>query len=175
MYPPPPGKPGKQYRNHPLSFKQECVALVEAGETQTAVCQRFELRPTMLKSWPERFGSDTYQQTKKYIYSAAVKRQIAGDIVDGRLSYAEALLKYRVRHLRSLRAWVAAYRPAPAALPEPGVGTLPTAPLPESAAEPATELQHARWQLEALYTLIDHAETTYGIEIRKKAGAKQSK
>ena len=46
---------------------------------------------------------------------------------------------------------------------------------PSEAALLAAQLQQAQWQLEALHTLIDQAEATYRIAIRKKAGAKPSK
>lgn len=172
---PPPS--GKKYRNYSLSFKQEAVRLVEAGETQRAVCVRLDLPADTLRRWLDRFGNPAYQQQKKHQFSPALKRQIVGELLDGRLSYAEAQLKYSVRHRRSLRDWVAAHR-APLVAPPSAlaVGTSeppPDSP-PDSSTELARQLQHARWQLEALHTLIDYAETTYGIEIRKKTGAKQS-
>ncbi|TDN38714.1 hypothetical protein E4631_22565 [Hymenobacter sp. UV11] len=50
----------------------------------------------------------------------------------------------------------------------------PSAPDPPAAAGLAAQLRQAQWRIEALHTLIDQAEATYKIDIRKKAGAKPS-
>ena len=70
----------------------------------------------------------------------------------------------------ALRKWVADYRASEALLltAEPDPPADASAPL-------ATQLRQAQWQIEALHTLIDQAEATYRIDIRKKAGAKPSK
>ena len=75
---------------------------------------------------------------------------------------------------RTLRAWVAAQTAADATALPPQEPSPDPADLPE-AATLATQLRQAQWQLEALHTLIDQAEATYRIDIRKKAGAKPSK
>ena len=58
------------------------------------------------------------------------------------------------------------FRSAPA--PDPPAEAAGTADL-------AAQLRQAQWQIEALHTLIDQAEATYKIDIRKKGGAKPSK
>lgn len=169
---------GRRY--YPLSFKLEAVRLVEAGEQQRALSARLGIHPSSLLDWLRRYGTSVYQQNKKPVFSAARKRQIVAEVLDGRLSYAEAQLKYGLRYRNTLRSWVRASRAAPtppAVAPALLVAEPVARPL---AVDPATaaladQLQQARWQVEALHTLIDQAEATYQIEIRKKAGAKQSK
>ena len=166
-------------RHYPLSFKLEAVRLVEAGEQQRALSARLGIHPSSLIDWLRRYGTSVYQQNKKAVFSAARKRQIVAEVLDGRLSYAEAQLKYGLRHRKTLRSWVAAHHTAQAqiAAPSPLPPVAEFAPVPPEgeAAALTTQLQQARWQVEALHTLIDQAEATYKIEIRKKAGAKQSK
>ncbi|MBC7447638.1 MAG: transposase [Hymenobacteraceae bacterium] len=168
---------GRRY--YPLSFKLEAVRLVEAGEQQRALSARLGIHPSSLIDWLRRYGTSVYQQNKKAVFSAARKRQIVAEVLDGRLSYAEAQLKYGLRHRKTLRSWVAAHHTAqaPIAAPSPLPPVAEFAPVPPEgeAAALTTQLQQARWQVEALHTLIDQAEATYKIEIRKKAGAKQSK
>ena len=175
-------------RHYPLSFKLEAVRLVEAGEQQRALSARLGIHPSSLIDWLRRYGTSVYQQNKKAVFSAARKRQIVAEVLDGRLSYAEAQLKYGLRHRKTLRSWVAAHHTAQAQIAAPSSPSSPSSPSPlppvagfapvppeGEAAALTTQLQQARWQVEALHTLIDQAEATYKIEIRKKAGAKQSK
>lgn len=167
---------GRRY--YPLSFKLEAVRLVETGEQQRALSARLGLHPSSLIDWLRRYGTSVYQQSKKTVFSAARKRQIVGEVLDGRLSYAEAQLTYGLRHRKTLRSWVAAHHTAQAQIaapsPLPSVAGFTPMPPEGEAAALAAQLQQARWQVEALHTLIDQAEATYKIEIRKKAGAKQS-
>jgi hypothetical protein len=101
------------------------------------------------------------------------KQQLVRDLRDGRLTEDEALRKYGLRLKATLRGWVAAQTAAEAAAPPVLTPSPNPAALPEVAVL-AAQLQQAQWQLEALHTLIDQAEATYRITIRKKAGAKPS-
>ena len=167
-----------RYPHYPLSFKLDAVRAVEAGELQCAVCTRLAIHKSSLRLWLQRYGTAVYQQHKRQDFSAARKRQIVGELLDGRLSYGEAQLKYGIRWRQTLRNWVTRHHAALAnALPAAPVAGVPAA---SPAVAPTTraltaQLQQARWQVEALHTLIEQAEATYKIEIRKKAGAKQSK
>lgn len=102
-------------------------------------------------------------------FTSAQKQHIARELLDGRLSEDEALLKYELRLKKTLRKWVADCRASESmrltAGPDPPADA--NAPL-------AAQLRQAQWQIEALHTLIDQAEATYRIDIRKKAGAKPS-
>lgn len=146
---------------------------VEAGEPQRAVSARLGVHPSSLLDWLRRYGTSAYAQQKRRVFPPALKRQVVDEVLAGRLTYAEAQHKYGLRYAKTLRAWVVAHhaeQAAQAALPPPAAPASASPP----PAELAAQLQHARWQVEALTTLIEQAEATYRIEIRKKAGAKQS-
>ena len=112
---------------------------------------------------------------RRKLFTPTQKHQIVRELLDGRLSEDEALLKYGLRLKSTLREWVAAYRAAeasPPSVPDPPAAAGEAAGL---AAGLAAQLRQAQWQIEALHTLIDQAEATYKIDIRKKGGAKPSK
>ena len=169
-----------RHPNYPLSFKLDAVRAVEAGELQCAVCARLAINKSSLLVWLQRYGTAVYQQHKRSQFSATRRRQIVSEVLDGRLSYAEAQVKYGIRWRKTLRSWVRAHHaalantlPAPLSAPAPPAPD-PTEP-PATTAALITQLQQARWQVEARHTLIEQVEATYKIEIRKKTGARQSK
>lgn len=108
------------------------------------------------------------------LFTPAQKHQIARELRSGLLTEDEALRKYGLRLKRTLRRWVAeqvATEATGGSLLTPGA----TPPATAETVDLTAQLQQAQWQLEALHTLIDQAEATYHIAIRKKAGAKPSK
>jgi len=163
-------------RNYPLSVKLDAVRAVEAGEQQRAVSARLGIHTSTLLDWLRHYGTAAYAQRKRRVFSPALKRQVVDELLASRLTYPEAQRKYGLRYAKTLRTWVAAHHAESAApavpMPPPAEAVAP--PASPTAAELAAHLQHARWQVEALTTLIEQAEATYRIEIRKKAGAKQS-
>ena len=163
--------PGRSKNAHyAISVRQEAVRLVESGLSQQAVRQQFGVGHMTLLAWLQRYGTAVYAQMRRKQFTAAQKQHIARELLDGRLSEDEALLKYELRLKKTLRQWVAAYRASEVLLltAEPDPPADASAPL-------AAQLRQAQWQIEALHTLIDQAEATYRIDIRKKAGAKPSK
>jgi len=107
------------------------------------------------------------------VFTPAQKQQIARELRAGHLTEDEALCKYGLRLKRTLRRWVAE-QAATEAADGPPLASVSTPPATAEAADLAAQLKQAQWQLEALHTLIDQAEATYHIAIRKKAGAKPS-
>lgn len=156
--------------HYAISVRQEAVRLVESGLSQQAVRQQFGVGHLTLLAWLQRYGTAVYAQMRRKQFTADQKQHIVRELLDGRLSEDEALLKYELRLKKTLRKWVAEYRASEALLltAEPDPPADARAPL-------AAQLRQAQWQIEALHTLIDQAEATYKIAIRKKAGAKPSK
>lgn len=155
--------------NYAIAFRLEAVRLVESGLSQRVVLQQLGISPATLRAWLREYGTAVYSQMRRKLFTPTQKHQIARELLDGRLSEDEALLKYGLRLKSTLREWVAAYQAAqPAA---PGGADPPGA---AEATELAAQLRQAQWQIEALHTLIDQAEATYKIDIRKKGGAKPS-
>ena len=157
--------------NYAIAFRQEAVRLVESGLSQREVIQRLGINHASLQAWLKQYGTAVYSQMRRKLFTPTQKHQIVRELLDGRLSEDEALLKYGLRLKSTLREWVAAYRAAeasPPSVPDPPAAAGEAAGL-------AAQLRQAQWQIEALHTLIDQAEATYKIDIRKKAGAKPSK
>ena len=163
--------PGRSKNAHyAISVRKEAVRLVESGLSQQAVRQQFGVGHMTLLAWLQRYGTAVYAQMRRKQFTAAQKQHVARELLDGRLSEDEALLKYELRLKKTLRQWVAAYRASEVLLltAEPDPPADARAPL-------AAQLRQAQWQIESLHTLIDQAEAAYRIDIRKKAGAKPSK
>ena len=163
--------PGRSKNAHyVISVRKEAVRPVESGWSQQAVRQQFGVGHMTLLAWLQRYGTAVYAQMRRKQFTAAQKQYVARELLDGRLSEDEALLKYELRLKKTLRQWVAAYRASEVLLltAEPDPPADARAPL-------AAQLRQAQWQIEALHTLIDQAEAAYRIDIRKKAGAKPSK
>lgn len=157
--------------NYAIAFRQEAVRLVESGLSQREVIQRLGINHASLQAWLKQYGTAVYSQMRRKLFTPTQKHQIVRELLDGRLSEDEALLKYGLRLKSTLREWVAAYQAAEAAPP-----SVPDPPATAGeAAGLAAQLRQAQWQIEALHTLIDQAEATYRIDIRKKGGAKPSK
>ena len=157
--------------NYAIAFRQEAVRLVESGLSQREVIQRLGINHASLQAWLKQYGTAVYSQMRRKLFTPTQKHQIVRELLDGRLSEDEALLKYGLRLKSTLREWVAAYQAAEAAPP-----SVPDPPVTAGeAAVLAAQLRQAQWQIEALHTLIDQAEAAYKIDIRKKGGAKPSK
>ena len=158
--------------HYPIAFRLEAVRRVEAGEVQRVVAAAMGIAPITLIEWLRRHGTAAYAMLKRKVYTPAQKHAIVRALRTGLLSEADALLKYGLREKKTLRLWVAAQVAAEAVAAAP-------APDPPAAADDASDLaaqlRQAQWQIEALHTLIDHAEAAYKIDIRKKGGAKPSK
>lgn len=153
--------------HYAISVRQEAVRLVESGLSQQAVRQQFGVGHLTLLAWLKRYGTAVYAQMRRKQFTLAQKQQIARELLDGRLSEDEALLKYELRLKKTLRQWVATYRASEALL-------LTAEPEPPAKANAGlvAQLRQAQWQIEALHTLIDQAEAAYKIDSRKKGGAK---
>ena len=162
--------------NYTIAFRQEAVKLVESGVAQRVVQRQLGISSAALQAWLQEYGTVVYSQMRRRIFTPAQRAAIVRELLDGRLTEDEALLKYRLRLKKTLREWVAAHRAAEAAAP-PATG-FPEAVPPDGpageAAGLAAQLRQAQWQIEALHTLIDQAEATHKIDIRKKGGAKPS-
>ena len=161
--------------NYPLAFRQEAVRQVESGLLQREVRERLGISTATMALWLKRYGTHVYHGMKRKLFTPAQKQQIVRELLDGRLSESEALVKYELRTKNTLREWVAAYQAQQATAPPPAADPAPAGHESQDVAALRAQLRQAQWQVEALYTLIDQAEATYKIDIRKKGGAKPSK
>jgi transposase-like protein len=113
------------------------------------------------------------------VWSPTFKLHVVKTIVEQDLSYTEAAVQFSIRHSCTIGKWVRQYRDE-IACPKT-IGTMqqhsPTVPPDCSGAEQIRQLQQsleeASLKITALNTMIDLAETTYRISIRKNFGTKQ--
>ena len=160
--------------HYPVCFRQEALRLVEAGTAPSQVTAQLGLGPSTLQKWLRYARLAPTLPMRTPLFTPAQKHQIARELRAGQLTEDEALRKYGLRLKRTLRRWVAEQVAMEAAGGPPRMLVVEP-PTTAEAADLTAQLQHAQWQLEALHTLIDQAEATYHIAIRKKAGAKPSK
>jgi transposase-like protein len=116
---------------------------------------------------------------KLKVWSETFKLHVVKTIVEQDLTYREASLQFNIRHSCTIGKWVRQYRNEIAG--SNTIGTMqqhsPTLQPDTSGAEQIRQLQQslaeATLKITALNTLIDQAETTYRISIRKNFGTKQ--
>lgn len=166
--------------HYPISLRQEALLLLATGWSTRQVCAHLGMHPTTLCSWRRYAATGQPPRAARRVFPPAQKQQLVRELLSGQLRERDAMLKYGVREKRTLRRWVADYQAAATPRNEP-VAPLPVEPTPSTTpalmapAELLTQLRQAQWQVEALQVLIDQAEATYHIAIRKKGGAKPSK
>lgn len=150
--------------HYAISIRQEAVRLVESGLSQQAVRQQFGVGHMTLLAWLQRYGTAVYAQMRRKLFTAAQKQHIARELFDGRLSEDEALFKYELRLASGWPPTEPASRCG--SRPSQTRPLMPVPHLPRSCGRRNSKLKR--------YTLIDQAEATCKIDIRKKAGAKPS-
>lgn len=94
-----------------------------------------------LKGWLQQYGTVVYAHMRRKLFTPTQKHQIARELLDGRLSEEEALLKYDLRLKSTLRGWVAAFQAQEVSGPPP----LKAAAVTNEAVGLAAQLQQAQW------------------------------
>ena len=166
----------KLFQRFDEAFCRQVVAEVEAGCRQRQIAQHYGLTPGRVNQWMKRFGSQHYAQAKPRVVSELAKRQAVRAVLEERSSRQEVALKLGLRHPDTVQKWIRRYESEVASqaelddnrrMDQPPRNILPTD-------EPLTQLRHelakAHWQLRALETLIETAQTELGVDIRKKSG-----
>lgn len=165
---------GKRYSRR---IALEAVRQVESGVSRREVRDRFNLGPQTLKSWMDKYGSQTYHQTKRRNYSKTEKRAVVNAVRNG-LTLREAAVAYGVKSHELVRRWVLEIEGENTdlcVLVEPMAKKKKEQEQePEDVAALRRELELAKLKIEALNTLIDVAEDQLKIDIRKKSGARRS-
>lgn len=130
------------------------------------------------------------REKSRQIYPRQLKIRVAEEVVSGLMGPAEASRDYGI-HISIVQRWVKKYRNQ--ILTKETKELLPLASMKKNKENTETdlekkvkeleeenmllrkELHHSNLKTLALNTLIDLAERTYGIGVRKNSGAKQSK
>jgi len=117
---------------------------------------------------------------KRWVWSPTFKMHVARTVLDKGLSYLEAAELFNIKRVKTVGEWVKQYRKELAGLNAIDMvnQSSPTGAMDLSSSDHITELQRSLHDAllanTALNVLIDLAESTYGISIRKNSGTKQS-
>lgn len=111
-------------------------------------------------------------------YEPALKRRIIEDFLTGRYTLTELKVKYNLSNKVVIYQWIKKHREAQQELLSLSMSKPTAEPSKDSDNCSVQELQQqltlARLKINTLETLIDVAEETFNIDIRKKSGAKPS-
>jgi len=165
---------GEKYgRLYLESYKREKVAEVELEGSINMVCERHGLSITTIQRWLKTYGSPSYQQSKHKRRSLDEIYRIAREIVSGKLSIEDAMLKYNTESRETVVSWVRKYKQQQDTLVSSvsvdlvlsGEGCL-------TDVAAAAALKLAELKIRALEMMLDIASKEFKVDIRKKFGAK---
>jgi len=166
-------------KNYELPVILEVVAKVEEGFSRRKLCEQYGMTKSTMDSWLKRYGSASYQASKKVPVSPEKSRSIVRAIVQGRLTRQEAQQQYNIKCASTIRNWLRTFReenketliPSPAAMKDK---KKPVTTESEEIKALKKALAASQLKVAALETMVDIAERELKIDIRKKSGAKQS-
>ena len=150
------------------------VKEIEDGLPRKEANRIYGLGKSSLDSWMKRYGSEHYHQNiKRRSYTKLQKRTIVTAVEQGRMTIKEAQVAYNIKTEKTIRDWLLRFKEEKVDL---CIEIQPQMAKQKSPDKQALEkaLQEAELKIKALNTLIDVAEDQLKIDIRKKAGAKQS-
>ena len=153
----------------------EAVHLVEEGVARSEVLTRFGCAAVTLGEWMKVYGSDTYHQNKRRIYTKIQKRSVVNAVKNG-MTCEEARITYGIKSAKTVRGWIGQFESEKfdLCLSEEVMTKKKKEQEPDDVTALRRELELAKLKIEALNTLIDVAEDHLKIDIRKKSGAGRS-
>ena len=145
----------------------KAVSEVESGLTRVEVCQKYGMSYVTLGVWLKLYASKEFLENGRVKITAHQKRLVIHEIRQGRMSFAEANLSYKIK-VNTLQRWI---RESNADI-DSNESMIPLLkdPIPDDLQR---ALHNANLKVLALETMIDVAEEQLKINIRKKPGAKQ--
>ncbi len=162
------GKPAHVY---PVEAIEEAVRELEAGKTSMQdVMVKFGIaRSNTIKRWIKTYGRAESFPGIRIRLPEPQKRQIVIEVESGKLSFINALKKYKISP-NTLQNWQKKYSS------EIVVPNSMRMEMKKNNVKNINEtelIRNLKLKVAALETMIDIAEKEYNIEIRKKAGTKQ--
>lgn len=171
----------KVKQHYHQEFIKKIVKEVELGATQISVTLKYDLGVNTVRRWMQRYGSEEYYDTRTpKVYSESLKRQVVHSIIERGMGVKEASIVYNIKSLSTINNWllvnynkntdICIETPIPIEMPKKKLTAeeLEIISLKKALAE-------SQFKVVALNTLIDVAEKSLDIEIRKKSGSKQLK
>ena len=124
---------------------------------------------------PDKVKRPSRKRGRKSKYSDSYQKQIAYAVIQENLTLKEAALRFGIAHQTISRFTTRYYDDI---VLSNVIGTMNTPPNPESEASDEVQiyeekLRQAQLKITALETMIELAEDTYKIPIRKNSGTKQ--
>jgi transposase-like protein len=165
---------GKKFgRLYLESFKQAVAAEAEREGNLALVCERHGISTKAIQDWMKIYGSISYHENKTKRRSLSEREGIAREIVSGHISISDAVLKYNVASRDTVTVWIRKYKLRQQDL-------LELLPAEQGSSEPdallvnasRADLKLADLKIRALEMMLDIASKEFGVDIRKKFGAK---
>jgi transposase len=149
----------------------KAVSEVEAGLTREEVCQKHGMSYATLGGWLKLYASKEFFENVRVKITPHQKRLVIHEIQQGRMSFAEANLSYKIK-VNTLQRWIRESKRESNADIDSNESMIPPLkdPIPEDLQR---ALHNANLKVLALETMIDVAEQQLKINIRKKPGAKR--
>lgn len=162
----------------PFKIKKEAVAALKNNQkTPEELCAEYGIARITLFRWTKQveYGAAGHAIPAKI--PEEVKRKAVREVVSGRLTIKDAVVKYGVRGQVTIKEWITRYSA------DLEIALVPKAMSPEEkekvealqqrCKELEKALEYAHLKVAGLETMIDIAEKELHIDIRKKPGSKQ--
>ena len=150
----------------------QIVHEVESGLPRKEARNLYNLGTATLGCWLRKYGSTEYQNRKRKNYTNLQKRSICLPIIQGRMTLKEAQITHNISSTQVIRNWLKKFHSEKHDFCQNNTPEMTKTQKKELPRSSAGELELT---VQALNTMIDIAEESYNIKIRKKSGAKQSK
>jgi transposase len=173
----------RPHRHYDKAFIQEIVEAIENGVLRSSIVQEHGICRSVLSGWMREYGSQAYHASKQGRLSLVERRSIVRAVEEGRMTVEEAKLGYNISSIRSIIQWLRDSKREKEELvssngsimakrednrqPDPDAGKM-------TLEEALKALEEEKLKVRGLNTLIDIAEESLKISIRKKPGARQS-
>lgn len=167
----------REHRVFDIRLVKEIVKEIENGLPRREAMHIHGMSRRSLQFWLAKYGSQEYHANKKQSYSPSQKRSILRAVESG-MTLKEAQVAFGLKNTSVIRGWlreinkenvdISTRNPTPMKQKDPQV------PASDEVRALQKALAEAELKNKALNTLIDIAEETLKIDIRKKSGARQS-
>lgn len=160
-----------EVKGQKMNFSKEtirqAISDVEKGLSRQEVCKKYGMAYITLCGWISRYASKDYKETMKPHFDVKKRKEIVRAVQSGKLTIEQANQLYKIKGPDTIKRWIRVEKKG-SVIPEKNHQT---------GKGEQTDLQkvlaEAQLKIRALETLIDVAEESLKIKIRKKPGAKQ--
>jgi transposase-like protein len=153
---------------YPSAKKEQIVSDFEAGDIGISeALTKYSISLSTLKSWVKAFGKTGSFPSAMAKFTKTEKRKILNEISTGKLTFREAIKRYKVGE-STLYLWRKQYSDEIPCMQAPA-----TMDQEKHLFKEGRQIEDLKLKILALETMIDEAEREFAIPIRKKFGSKQ--